>query len=118
MLLLLLLLVVAALLVLLLSTAAAAVYRSSSCCCCCTNQPRVALRWNIGFDEDHLKGDAIHVFDSLLGPDYDLPKTLTTKLCAKLEGGSSSPFCSSYGGITPLEVRYTVPVNGSNTSVW
>lgn len=72
----------------------------------------------IFFDETHLKDDAIHVFDSLLGPDYDLPKTLTTKLCAKLEGGATSPFCSSYGGITPLEVEYTVPTNGTNVSVW
>lgn len=72
----------------------------------------------IFFDEEHLKGDSIHVFDSLLGPDFDLPKTLTSKLCTKLEGGAASPFCSSYGGITPLEVQYTVPVNGSNTTVW
>ena len=72
----------------------------------------------IFFDETHMKDDAIHVFPSLLGPDYDLPKTLTTKLCAKLEGGAASPFCSSYGGVTPLEVEYTVPTNGTNVSVW
>ena len=40
-------------------------------------------------------------------------------LCAPLDDNVSSPFCSSFGGITPLEVEYTVPLkNGTNVSVW
>ena len=40
-------------------------------------------------------------------------------LCAPLDDNVSSPFCSSFGGISPLEVEYTVPLkNGTNVSVW
>ena len=40
-------------------------------------------------------------------------------LCAPLDGNVSSAFCSSFGGVTPLEVEYTVPLrNGTNVSVW
>ena len=40
-------------------------------------------------------------------------------LCAPLDGNVSSAFCSSFGGPTPLEVEYTVPLkNGTNVSVW
>ena len=40
-------------------------------------------------------------------------------LCAPLDDNVSSVFCSSFGGISPLEVEYTVPLkNGTNVSVW
>ena len=31
----------------------------------------------------------------------------------------SSPFCSSFGGVTPMEIRYEIPLrNGTNVTVW
>eukprot|EP00756_Hemistasia_phaeocysticola_P054911 Hpha_TRINITY_DN30826_c0_g1::TRINITY_DN30826_c0_g1_i1::g.155682::m.155682/K05970/SIAE; sialate O-acetylesterase len=73
----------------------------------------------IFFQEDPLKNDAVHVFPSILGPNYDIDVETRDMYCAPLPNGSTSPFCSSFGGVTPLEVRYTVPVNSSyNTSVW
>eukprot|EP01062_Namystynia_karyoxenos_P082620 TRINITY_DN9336_c0_g1_i1.p1 TRINITY_DN9336_c0_g1~~TRINITY_DN9336_c0_g1_i1.p1 ORF type:complete len:750 (+),score=163.08 TRINITY_DN9336_c0_g1_i1:79-2250(+) len=72
----------------------------------------------ISFQEKSLKSDAVHVFPGML-PGYDLPDDVRSKRCKALPNGTASPFCSSFGGITPMEVRYTVPVNATaNVSVW
>ena len=40
-------------------------------------------------------------------------------MCAELLNNSSNPMCTSFVGVTPLEVRYSIPVNASyNASVW
>eukprot|EP01065_Artemidia_motanka_P052926 TRINITY_DN9682_c0_g2_i1.p1 TRINITY_DN9682_c0_g2~~TRINITY_DN9682_c0_g2_i1.p1 ORF type:complete len:756 (+),score=170.88 TRINITY_DN9682_c0_g2_i1:110-2269(+) len=72
----------------------------------------------IWFDDVKLKDDAVHVLPSMLA-NFDLPSDLQQDLCSALPQGSQSPFCSTFGGLSPLEVRYTVPVNSSaNVSVW
>jgi len=95
------------------------------------------------FDEVHLKTDAVHVEESMLGgatAGYDLPATLVKSLCeatsasfkGKVSRGAGinqpanathsavfSPFCSSFGALSPLEIRYAVPLpSGKNVSVW
>ena len=75
---------------------------------------------DIVFDPASLKGDAVHVFPPILAG-YDLPATGTISvetLCADI-GGAASPFCSSFGGVSPLEVRYRIPLeNGSVVEQW
>ena len=73
---------------------------------------------HIQFDAARLKDDAVHVLKGLHAG-YDLPSTMAASLCMDLDDNVSSPFCSSFGGVTPLEIRYNVPLrNGSNVSVW
>ena len=84
--------------------------------CSVDNSGRITIQFKTG--KDFLADDAVHVFPSMLAG-FDLPSTVTKHLCQDLDGGDQSPFCSSFGGITPLEVRYNVPrANGSNISIW
>lgn len=71
------------------------------------------------FDEGRFGDDAIHVFPGLLGQNYDLPLDVADSLCSKLNGSTKHPLCSSFGGVSPLEVRYSIPINDMrNETVW
>ena len=85
----------------------------------------------INFDEARLKDDAVHVMESMLGgptAGYDLPSSMVHTLCEisginlaanSTHGATHSPFCSSFGALSPLEIRYEIPLpNKTNVSVW
>ena len=77
----------------------------------------------INFNETLLRSDAVKVFPPIGNhPKYgaqDLFPQQAASLCGQLPNGSLNPLCSTFGGITPMEVEYTVEYdNGTRVSVW
>lgn len=76
----------------------------------------------IFFNESLLRDDAVTVFPPIGslpgGLVHDIHPETKLDLCKNLPGNASNPYCSSFGGVTPMEIEYTINNGTDDVSVW